>query len=168
MARKSKTDELFETLRAGGLRKRAARDISSALSAAEKGGSAARGAGAKAIDDLRALVSDLEGRVTGGGTSAKRKAGARKAAATRKRAATKRSAAARKGAAKRSASGAARSTRSTTKRAGSAAKRTTKRAGSSARSGAKRAGSTARSGAKRTGTGARRTTSRSTSRRSRS
>ena len=93
MAKKSKQDELFEMLRARGLRKRVARTIADA---ADKGGSAAPKSVQKSVADLRALAADLEDRVSGG--PGKRKAAAQKAAATRKRAAAKRSTAAKKAA----------------------------------------------------------------------
>ena len=87
MAKKSQADVLFERLHANGLRKRVARDLSSALAAAGSSGPS------KAA---QARVADLEDRAKGG--PAKRKAAAKKAAATRKRKAAQRSAAARKGA----------------------------------------------------------------------
>jgi hypothetical protein len=93
MARKSRQDELFEMLRARGLRKSVARRISEAAASTQK--RTPKGV-KKATSDLRALASEIEDRVTGG--PAKRKAAAKKAAATRKRQAAKRSAAAKKGA----------------------------------------------------------------------
>src|SRR5687767_2548535 len=91
---KSQTDALFERLHANGLRKRVARDLSSALS---KGNGTRAGQAANAtIGELRKLVAELEDRATGGPD--KRKAAAQKAAATRKREANKRSAAAKKAA----------------------------------------------------------------------
>jgi hypothetical protein len=91
---KSQTDALFERLHAHGLRKRVARDLSSALSrgSGTRAGKAANGT----IAELRKLVADLEDRAKGG--PEKRKAAAKKAAATRKRDANKRSAAAKKAA----------------------------------------------------------------------
>ena len=91
---KSQTDVLFERLRANGLRKRVARDLSSALSkgSGTRAGKAANGT----ITELRKLVAELEDRAKGG--PEKRKAAAKKAAATRKREANKRSAAAKKAA----------------------------------------------------------------------
>ena len=93
MARKSRQDEIFEALRARGLRKRVARSLSEA--AARTNRNTPKGV-KKVSADLRALANEIEDRVTGG--PAKRKAAAKKAAATRKRAAAKRSAAAKKGA----------------------------------------------------------------------
>jgi hypothetical protein len=129
VAKKSKQDELFEMLRARGLRKRVARTIADAAS---KGGSATPKVVQTSVADLRALAAELEDRVTGG--PGKRKAAAQKAAATRKRAAAKRSTAAKKAATTR-----ARKTRS-------AASRTpAQRAASTARSAARKATSGTRS-----------------------
>jgi hypothetical protein len=91
---KSQADALFDRLRANGLRKRVARDLSEALGAAS--GSRPSKAAQARITDLRKLVADLEDRAKGG--PAKRRAAAKKAAATRRRKATARSAAAKKGA----------------------------------------------------------------------
>lgn len=93
MARKSRQDEIFEMLRARGLRKRVARSISEAAASTQK---RTPKSVKKATADLRTLARDIEDRATGG--PAKRKAAAKKAAATRKRQAAKRSAAAKKGA----------------------------------------------------------------------
>ena len=93
MARKSRQDELFEMLRARGLRKRVARSLADATGRANRN----TPTGVKKVAaDLRSLASEIEDRATGG--PAKRKAAAKKAAATRKRNASKRSAAAKKGA----------------------------------------------------------------------
>jgi uncharacterized sporulation protein YeaH/YhbH (DUF444 family) len=93
MARKSRQDEIFEMLRARGLRKRVARSIADASARTNRN----TPKGVKRVtSDLRSLASEIEDRVTGG--PAKRKAAAKKAANTRKRNATKRSAAAKKGA----------------------------------------------------------------------
>ena len=91
---KSQADLLFERLRANGLRKRVARDLSQALSGAS--GSGPGKAATSRIGELRKLVSDLEDRAKGG--PAKRRAAAKKAAATRKRKANRRSEAAKKAA----------------------------------------------------------------------
>lgn len=93
MARKSRQDELFEMLRARGLRKRVARSIADATASTSR--RTPKGV-KKVTSDLRTLAREIEDRATGG--PAKRKAAARKAAATRKRKATKRSAAAKKAA----------------------------------------------------------------------
>ena len=99
MAKKSQADVLFERLHANGLRKRVARDLSTALSAA--GSSKPSKAAQARIADLQRVVADLEDRAKGG--PAKRKAAAKKAAATRKRKAAQRSASARKAARTRKA-----------------------------------------------------------------
>lgn len=93
MARKSRRDELFEMLRARGLRKSVATSLADASARANK---RTPKSVKKATSDLRALATEIEDRVTGG--PSKRKAAAKKAAATRKRNALKRSAAAKKGA----------------------------------------------------------------------
>jgi uncharacterized sporulation protein YeaH/YhbH (DUF444 family) len=93
MARKSRQDEIFEALRARGLRKRVARTVAEATGRANR--SSPKGV-KKIAADLRSLASEIEDRATGG--PAKRKAAAKKAANTRKRNAAKRSAAAKKGA----------------------------------------------------------------------
>ena len=93
MARKSRQDELFETLRARGLRKSVARSLADAAGRTNR--NTPKGV-KKVTSDLRALASEIEDRVTGG--PAKRKAAAKKAANTRKRNAAKRSTAAKKAA----------------------------------------------------------------------
>jgi hypothetical protein len=86
--------DLFDKLRARGLRKSAANNIAKAFGKAD---SSPPGKGARrALGELRSLVDELEDRARGG--PAKRKAAAKKAAATRKRKANQRSAAAKKGA----------------------------------------------------------------------
>jgi hypothetical protein len=106
MARKSKQDELFEMLRAKGLRKRVARTLADATG---KTSSRTPKAVRNAASDLRDLASTLEDRATGG--PAKRKAAAKKAAATRKRKATARSTAAKKAAKTRAKSNGSSGTR---------------------------------------------------------
>ena len=93
MARKSRQDELFDKLRASGLRKRVAKSVAEATGRANR--NTPQGV-KKVANDLRALASEIEDRATGG--PAKRKAAAKKAANTRKRNASKRSAAAKKAA----------------------------------------------------------------------
>lgn len=93
MARKSRQDELFDMLRARGLRKRVARSLADATA---KANDRTPQAVLNVANDLKALASELEDRATGG--PAKRKAAAKKAAATRKRRATARSTAAKKAA----------------------------------------------------------------------
>jgi hypothetical protein len=102
----AKTDrDLFDTLRARGLRKSAANNLAKAFGKADN---SPPGKGAKrAVAELRSLVDELEDRVKGG--PAKRQAAARKAAATRKRKAAERSAAAKKAARTRSRSSRSRS-----------------------------------------------------------
>jgi hypothetical protein len=91
---KTLDNDLFDRLRASGIRKRVARDLSSALGKAgdTRASQAARGT----IGDLRKLVDELEDRARGG--PEKRRATAKKAAATRRRNATARSTAAKKAA----------------------------------------------------------------------
>jgi hypothetical protein len=91
---KSQADALFDRLRANGLRKRVAKELSEALSSAQ--GSRASKAATARIADLQKLIVDLEDRANGG--PAKRQAAAKKAAATRKRKAADRSTAAKKAA----------------------------------------------------------------------
>jgi len=90
----AKDKDLFDTLRASGLRKKAASTLADAYSKAD--GSPPGRAGRKAVNDLKSVVAELEDRAKGG--PAKRQASAKKAAATRKRKANQRSAAAKKGA----------------------------------------------------------------------
>jgi hypothetical protein len=86
--------DLFDKLRARGLRRSAANNIAKAFGKAD---SSPPGKGArKAVSELRSLVDELEDRARGG--PGKRQAAAKKAAATRKRKAGQRSAAAKKGA----------------------------------------------------------------------
>jgi hypothetical protein len=92
MANAKLNDELFESLRARGLRKRTAKLISSATDRRRKPGKAVQ----RALKDLDSLVKDVEDRISGG--PAKRSAAAKKAAATRRRNARHRSDAAKKGA----------------------------------------------------------------------
>jgi hypothetical protein len=102
--------DLFETLRARGLRKSAASNLAKAFGRADNS-PPSRGA-RRAVSELRDLVSELEGRVGvgGGSNSAKRSAAAKKAAATRKRKANERSRAAKKAAQTRAKSSSSRST----------------------------------------------------------
>jgi hypothetical protein len=97
MARSKGNDDLFNRLRAGGLRKRVASTVADAV------GTTRRGKPPKQVDrvvnELKALAAEIEDRATG--RSAKRQAAAKKAAATRKRNAAKRSTAAKKAAATR-------------------------------------------------------------------
>ena len=95
MARSKREQEIFDVLRARGLRKRVADTVAKAAGKTNGKGKLPKPARA-AIDDLRGIATDIEDRVTGKGK--KRQAAARKAAATRKRNAAKRSAAAKRGA----------------------------------------------------------------------
>jgi hypothetical protein len=86
--------DLFDTLRARGLRKSAANNLAKAFGKADKS-PPSKGA-KRAVSELRDIVSELESRV--GRTDRKRSEAAKKAAATRKRKANQRSRAAKKGA----------------------------------------------------------------------
>ena len=110
--------DLFDKLRARGLRKNAASNLAKAFGRADNS-PPSKGA-RRAVSELRDLVSELEERVGmgGGRTSAKRSAAAKKAAATRKRKANERSRAAKKAAQTRAKSSSSRS-RSTRAKAGS-------------------------------------------------
>ena len=90
----AKDTDLFDKLRARGLRKSAANNLSKAFGRADKS-PPSKGA-KRAVAQLRSVVDELEDRARGG--PAKRKAAAKKAAATRKRKANQRSAAAKKAA----------------------------------------------------------------------
>jgi hypothetical protein len=99
--KKSKKDDLFDTLRASGLRKRVADTLSTADSRSKQGRKLAE----SAISDLRSAADQIEDKFTGR-SKKQRQAAAEKAAATRKRNAAKRSQAAKKGAKTRAKSGA--------------------------------------------------------------
>jgi hypothetical protein len=104
--------DLFETLRARGLRKSAASNLAKAFGRADNSppGKGAR----RAVSELRDLVSELESRVpgSGGNKSKSRSEAAKKAAATRKRKANQRSASAKKAAQTRAKGSSSRSTSS--------------------------------------------------------
>ena len=103
----AKDPDLFDKLRARGLRKSAANNLAKAFGRADK---APPSKGAKrAVAELRSLVEELEDRARGG--PAKRKAAAKKAAATRRRKARERSDAAKKAARTRARSSSSRSRR---------------------------------------------------------
>jgi hypothetical protein len=91
MAKKQDKD-LFDVLRASGLRKKVARGLSD--SAAKAKGAKHSSLIDKTVDNLRGAASELESRVSQSGRSD----AAKKAARTRKRNADKRSASARKAA----------------------------------------------------------------------
>jgi hypothetical protein len=92
MANTKRNEELFQRLRASGLRKRAARVIAQGTDGRRKPAKAVH----SVLDELKSLVAEVEDRASGG--PAKRRASARKAAQTRKRKAQQRSTAAKKGA----------------------------------------------------------------------
>ena len=96
MAKATLDRDLFDHLRARGLRKRAAR-----LLAQSPGADGASKAARQALQDLRTAASELEERLSGG--PQKRSQTAAKAARTRQRNAAKRSQAARKAARTRAA-----------------------------------------------------------------
>ena len=96
MAKANLDRDLFDKLRARGLRKRVAR-----LLAQTPGADGASKAARQALDDLRGAASELEDRLSGG--PAKRRQTAAKAARTRQRNASKRSQAAKKAARTRAA-----------------------------------------------------------------
>ena len=99
MARNKAGDDLFNRLRAGGLRKRVASTVADAV------GTTRRGKPPKQVDrvvsELKALAAEIEDRAKGG--PARREAAAKKAAATRKRNAARSSEQSVKSAAQRAA-----------------------------------------------------------------
>jgi hypothetical protein len=97
MARSKAENDLFNRLRAGGLRKRVASTVTDAVGTARRGKTP--GHVDRVVSELKALAAEIEDRATGGRT--KRSTAAKKAAATRKRNAAKRSTAAKKAAATR-------------------------------------------------------------------
>ncbi|HEX8085173.1 MAG TPA: hypothetical protein VF529_12855 [Solirubrobacteraceae bacterium] len=101
MAKQSRTDELFEMLRARGLRKQVARALSDATNAGRSGAAQSQKAALGIVADLRKLADEIEERLRG--TSSSRSQAAKKAANTRARKATARSTAAKKAAATRKA-----------------------------------------------------------------
>ena len=104
MAKNKQTEDLFDHLRANGVRKKVAKAI--ADGANRTNGKRAEALAQTAIADLRSASEAIKDRVVN--RDSKRSEAARKAARTRKRNATKRSAAAKKGAATRKKAGAAR------------------------------------------------------------
>ena len=103
MARSKREQELFDLLRARGLRKRAADTVARATGKTKTSKGKLPKSARAALADLRGLASEVEDRVTG--RSAKRKQAAQKAARTRKQKAAKRSAAAKRGARTRAKAG---------------------------------------------------------------
>jgi hypothetical protein len=124
---KSARDELFETLRARGLRSRAAKLASDAMSTGTAGAGKGQAAVRALIADLRKAADDLEDRLTGGKSKSRSEA-AKKAARTRARKASQRSASAKKAAATRKKS------TSTTARKSTARKGTSTRSRARAKS----------------------------------
>jgi len=100
VAKKSNSSDLFDTLRAAGLRKKVASSVSDALASGRRRADPPK-AVKSVVADLKRVADEIEDRATGG--PQKRKAAAKKAAATRKRNAAKRSQAAKKGARTRAA-----------------------------------------------------------------
>jgi hypothetical protein len=123
--------ELFDRLRAQGLRKRVARLASEAVGAGRTANARGNAGARKAITELRKAADEIEDRLRGGQSS--RSTAAKKAARTRAAAATKRSTAAKKAAATRArkSSGTASTRRSsssgTTRRRTSSGTRSTAR-----------------------------------------
>ena len=109
MAKKN-SDDLFDILRARGLRRSVAKAISEAQDGGKSGGRKAESLARDALGDLRAASDAIRTRLIDS-DDAKRSAAGKKAAVTRKRNATKRSTAAKKAAqtrAKSSSSGRSR------------------------------------------------------------
>jgi hypothetical protein len=128
MARSKANDDLFNRLRAGGLRKRVASTVADAV------GTTRRGKPPKQVDrvvsELKALAAEIEDRAKGG--PARREAAAKKAAATRKRNAAKQNGSRAQASARRTASSArstARSARSTSRSARTTAKQAARTTG---------------------------------------
>lgn len=101
---KTKTDDLFDHLRASGVRKKVAKALADGANG--KNGKKAEAMAQSAIADLRSASDAIRDRVVNRDT--KRSEAAKKAARTRKRNAAKRSAAAKKSAATRKKKRAAR------------------------------------------------------------
>src|SRR3954454_3229176 len=120
---KSIDRELFDQLRAQGLRKRVARLVSEAAGAAGSANARGNAAAKNVIAELRKAADEIEDRLRGG--PAARSTAAKKAARTRATAANKRSAAAKKAAAarKRTAAATSRSSSGTTRSSSSGTKR---------------------------------------------
>jgi hypothetical protein len=97
MAKKSKTDDLFDHLRARGVRKKVAKAVADGANG--KNRKKAEALAQAALADLRSAGDAIRDRVVN--RESKRSEAAKKAARTRRRNAAKRSAAAKKGAATR-------------------------------------------------------------------
>jgi hypothetical protein len=104
MAKKKRDNDLFDHLRARGVRKRVANVIASRSGNGAKGRKKAESVARGAITDLRSAADAIKDGVIH--RDAKRSQAAKKAARTRKRNAERRSAAARKGARTRARAGA--------------------------------------------------------------
>ena len=90
-----KNDDLFDLLRAQGVRKKIAKPIGKLDGNAHRGGAQGERLARQAVDDLESAAQDIRRRVLR--TSRKRSEAAQKAGRTRKRNASKRRASARKG-----------------------------------------------------------------------
>jgi hypothetical protein len=98
MAKKKKSeDDLFDVLRARGLRKRVARTIAEAQQGGRSGGRKAESVARDALSDLRAAGDAIRTRLMDADGRRRSEAG-KKAATTRRRNAAKRSTAAKKAA----------------------------------------------------------------------
>jgi hypothetical protein len=97
MAKKTRAEDLFDHLRANGVRKRVAKTLAGSASA--KKPKRAEALAQSALADLRSASDAIRDRFID--RDSKRTQAAKKAARTRKRNAAKRSAAAKKGAARR-------------------------------------------------------------------
>jgi hypothetical protein len=93
---KDKQSDLFETLRARGLRKRVAGSVADAVEGGHNRAKHPQKTVREVLADLKDAAKEIEDRASGG--AAKRRAAAKKGAATRRRNAAKRSTAAKKGA----------------------------------------------------------------------
>jgi hypothetical protein len=135
---KSARDQVFETLRASGVRRRTAKILSEAAGAGRAGAGKSQDVARSVLADLRKAADDVEARITGKASASDRSEAAKKAARTRRRDARARSTSAKKAAATRQAK---RSGASTTAKA----KSTAKSAKSTAAGGARRARTAAKS-----------------------
>lgn len=96
---KKKDNDLFDTLRARGLRKKVARTVADVTGNGKRTSGRGEKVARQVLADLNKAADEVRGRLPGGATA--RSEAGRKAALTRKRNAAKRSASARKGAATR-------------------------------------------------------------------
>ncbi len=100
MAKSKRNDDLFDHLRARGVRKKVAKALASATNGAQ-GSKRAEALAQTALADLRSASDAIRDRVVDRDAAKKRSEAAKKAARTRKRKAAQRRAAAKKGAATR-------------------------------------------------------------------